>query len=77
MTEPLKLEPDRQPSATPAPGDWTFLLKVLGISLLLAVVIKTVGPRLPIGATNLNATLAILTPSLLAALIFIVRSFRS
>jgi hypothetical protein len=74
MTEPL--QPDRQPLAPPAPGDWTFLLKVLGVSLLMAVLIKTVGPRLPIGPTNLNATVAICTPSLLLALVFGVRLMR-
>jgi hypothetical protein len=58
-------------------GDWTFLLKVLALSLVMALAIKFGAPRLPIGATNLNATIAILTPSLVLAVIFLVRSLKS
>jgi hypothetical protein len=61
------------PTLTNGPGNWTFLLKVLALSALMAVGIKWVGPMLPIGPTHLNATLAIVTPSILLAVIFLFR----
>jgi hypothetical protein len=65
------------PIPTAAAGDWTFLLKVLGLSGLIAVAIKGVGPMLPIGPTHLNATLAIVTPSVLLGVIFLFRLVKS
>jgi hypothetical protein len=72
-TQPIVADP----MPTHAPGDWIFLLKVLGLSALIAVGIKWVGPMLPIGPTNLNATVAIVTPSMVLATIFLARLKRS
>jgi hypothetical protein len=65
------------PTVTNAPGNWMFLLKVLALSALMAVGIKWVGPMLSIGPTHLNATLAIVTPSILLAVIFLFRLVKS
>jgi membrane protein implicated in regulation of membrane protease activity len=51
---------------------WT-ILKVLLLSLGVSVAIKSGGPLLAISATNTNATLAILLPPSLMALVLVWR----
>ena len=53
-------------------GSVGFLLKVLGLSTLLSIAIKALGPQLPIAASNPLALGVVLTPSLvLGGLLFL------
>jgi hypothetical protein len=42
-----------------------FVVKVMVISLLLAIAFKTVAPQLPIPATSLMSLVIVLTPAIL------------
>jgi hypothetical protein len=50
-----------------------FILKVFILSLGISVLIKYAGPSLPVGATSVNALIAVLTPSLILAIAFLWR----
>lgn len=50
-----------------------FILKVFILSLGVSVLIKYGGPSLPVGATSVNALIAVLTPSLILAIAFLWR----
>ncbi|MBD2018363.1 hypothetical protein H6F96_30945 [Microcoleus sp. FACHB-53] len=50
-----------------------FILKVFILSLGVSVLIKYGGPSLPVGATSVNALIAVLTPSLILAIVFLWR----
>jgi len=54
-----------------------FLLKILGGSIVLSVLIKTAAPSLGIAATNLNATIAIFAPSLILGIFLLQRGWRA
>lgn len=44
-----------------------FILKVLALSIFLSVLIKWLGPFVPVAATNTTALIVVLTPSILLA----------
>jgi hypothetical protein len=51
-----------------------LIIKVLILSLVISVLIKYVGPSLPVAATSVNALIAILTPALIVAIALVWRS---
>lgn len=54
-----------------------FVLKVFGLSALLSIIIKDLGPLLPISESNGLALAVVLTPSLFLGLLLILRGQRS
>ncbi|MGQ4646785.1 hypothetical protein [Lyngbya aestuarii] len=46
----------------------SFILKVLIFSGGISVLLKYVGPNLPVAATSLNALITVLTPTVILAL---------
>ncbi|NER83104.1 MAG: hypothetical protein F6K42_26835 [Leptolyngbya sp. SIO1D8] len=41
-----------------------FIVKVFGVSTLMAIALKTIAPRLPIPATSASSLAIVLTPTL-------------
>ncbi|MDJ0702323.1 MAG: hypothetical protein QNJ46_03505 [Leptolyngbyaceae cyanobacterium MO_188.B28] len=54
-----------------------FVSKVLIISAVLAALIKYIGPSLEIPATPSNSLIAILSPTLIMAILLIWRNWRT
>lgn len=52
-----------------------FILKVLILSAGISVAIKYGGSSLPVAGTALNATIAVLTPSIVVALALLWRAW--
>jgi hypothetical protein len=65
-----------EPSPPSSPSSWGFLLKVFGLSTLLSIVIKQLGPFLPISATPSLVLEIVFTPSLFLGLLLALRSQR-
>lgn len=53
-----------------------FLIKVFGLSTLLSIAIKYLGPLLPVSDSNGLALMIVLTPSLLLGLLLGLRGQR-
>ncbi|MGR3273558.1 hypothetical protein HRE53_06495 [Acaryochloris sp. 'Moss Beach'] len=53
-----------------------FVLKVLGLSTILSVAIKDLGPLLPISSSNPLALGVVLTPSLVLGVLLLLRGQR-
>lgn len=53
-----------------------FILEVVAVSLLIAVLIKAIGPSLPIPATDLSAIAIVLTPTLILGSLLLWRAVR-
>ncbi|MBD2092016.1 hypothetical protein H6F67_19395 [Microcoleus sp. FACHB-1515] len=53
-----------------------FIFEVLAVSLLIAVLIKAIGPALPIPATNFSAIAIVLTPTLVMGSLLLWRAVR-
>ena len=51
-----------------------FLVKVLGLSALMSVAIKALGPLLPLPSTTQVAIPMVLTPTVVMALVLFVRA---
>lgn len=59
------------------PASLLFLLKILIPSLLISIAIRHIAPSFGFVESNLNATLAILTPSMAIAIVLGVRGWKS
>lgn len=53
-----------------------FIVEVIAASLLIAVLIKAIGPSLPIPATDLSAIAIVLTPTLVMGSLLLWRAVR-
>jgi hypothetical protein len=54
-----------------------FLLKILVPSLLISIAIRRLAPSLGLAGSDLNATIAILVPSLIVAIVLGLRGWKS
>jgi uncharacterized integral membrane protein len=54
----------------------SFIFKVLILSAGVSVAIKYGGPNLPVTPTSVNALVAVVTPSLILAIAFFLRSLK-
>ncbi|KAI9131442.1 hypothetical protein [Acaryochloris sp. CCMEE 5410] len=65
-------------NASPQSGNSSlgFVLKVLGLSTILSVAIKALGPLLPISGSNPLALGVVLTPSLVLGGLLLLRGQR-
>jgi hypothetical protein len=52
------------------------IIKVLILSAAISVLIKYLGPSLPVAATSVNVMIAILTPSLILAIALVGRAWK-
>ncbi len=70
MAQPEKSQPQSGKASL------IFVLKVFGLSTILSIVIKVLGPLLPIAASNQLALGVVLTPSLVLGLLLLLRGQR-
>lgn len=68
-------QPENSPSQS-SQSSLGFLLKVIGLSTILSVAIKDLGPLLPISASNRLALGVVLTPSLVLGVLLLLRDQR-
>ncbi|NJL22393.1 MAG: hypothetical protein HC895_18790 [Leptolyngbyaceae cyanobacterium SM1_3_5] len=53
-----------------------FIVEIIALSLLIAVLIKTIGPSLPIPATDVSAIAIVLTPTVAMGSLLLWRAVR-
>lgn len=70
MAQPEKSQPQSSKASL------IFVLKVFGLSTILSIAIKVLGPLLPIAASNQLALGVVLTPSLVLGLLLLLRGQR-
>ena len=56
---------------------FSVVLKVMGLSLLLSIIIKYLAPLATVAPTTLNVLSAVLSPSLILAIVLLSDSSRS
>lgn len=53
-----------------------FVVEVIALSLLIAVLIKAIGPNLPIPATDVSAIAIVLAPTIVMGSLLVWRAVR-